>query len=250
MTAMIRPGRRHAEHGFTLIEVLAAVAIGSAVIAATAALIHNVAVNFDRSTGLVGKADQLLLAVERLAADLGSSRLVPLADGAKGRVAFVGAPSQLRFVASGGAASGPEGEEVVSLSVEDIDGVSHLIRRRAPWLGLRTPFDSVALHDSVDLIEGQIEIVFAFGSVAADGKLAWSDNWHDQPLLPRLVRLTVRDRASGAELVPGVQFVLRADAPIGCAKSGAGAGCLTGTGGSQGAPADKSATDKPQGARG
>ncbi len=44
--------RVRATRGFTLIEVLAALAIGSAVIAATAVLINNVALNFDRRTGL------------------------------------------------------------------------------------------------------------------------------------------------------------------------------------------------------
>ena len=50
--------------------------------------------------------------------------------------------------------------------------------------------------------------------------------------LPRLVRLTVRDRASGADLLPGVQFTLRADAPMGCAQPGANADCVTGKSGS------------------
>lgn len=44
---MSTPPRRvvHASRGFTLIEVLAALAIGSAVIAATAVLINNVALD-------------------------------------------------------------------------------------------------------------------------------------------------------------------------------------------------------------
>ncbi|MFN5037228.1 MAG: type II secretion system protein J, partial [Bradyrhizobium sp.] len=79
---MSTPPRRvvHASRGFTLIEVLAALAIGSAVIAATAVLINNVALNFDRRTGLVGKTDQLLLAVEPRPAALGGAR--PRAHGA------------------------------------------------------------------------------------------------------------------------------------------------------------------------
>jgi prepilin-type N-terminal cleavage/methylation domain-containing protein len=232
--------RRSAELGFTLIEVLAALAIGAAVIAAIAALIHNVALNFDRGTGLAGKADQLLLAVERMAADLGSARFIARAGGAKAALAFVGGPSQVRFVAAG-----RQGEEMVSLTVEDINDVTHLVRRRAPWLGSRTPFEGVVLRDPIDLIEGKVDIAFAFGSIAADGTPAWSDNWRDQPLLPQLVRLTIRDRASGVELLPGMQFVLRADAPIGCAQSGANSGCLTGAS-SQGSPA----SERPPGARG
>ncbi len=225
----MRLGMRNAAPGFTLIEVLAALAIASVVIIATAALIHNVALNFDRGTGRVGKADRLLLAVERLAADFGSARLVE--TGANNAMAaFAGTPTEVKFVAAGGVATGPRGEEVVSLSVEQIDGVSHLVRRRAAWLGPRTPFENVVLRDPVHLLDGQVDITFAYGRIAADGALTWSDTWSGQPVLPRLVRLEIRNRADGAELVPGAEFVLRADAPIACALPGATAGCLTGKG--------------------
>jgi general secretion pathway protein J len=219
--------------GFTLIEVLAALAIGSVVIVATAALIHNVALNFDRRTGLVGRADQLLLAIERLAADFGAARLVPQplgpqsAGGGDRIAAFIGGPAEVKFVAAGGTATGPQGEEVVSLTVEERDDTSQLVRRRAPWRGPRTPFESIALRDPVQMLEGKVEISFAFGSLAADGTVTWSETWSGQPLLPRLVRLSIRDRASGAELVPAVEFAVRADAPIDCAQLGAKAACLT-----------------------
>ncbi|WP_027580560.1 prepilin-type N-terminal cleavage/methylation domain-containing protein [Bradyrhizobium sp. Ai1a-2] len=222
--------------GFTLIEVLAALAIGSVVIVATAALIHNVALNFDRRTGVVGRADQMLLAIERLAADFAAARLVsqslaPQSGGGGNRMAaFTGGPTEVKFVAAGGTVAGPQGEEVVSLTVEERDDRSQLVRRRAPWRGPRTPFETIALRDPVQMLEGKVEIAFAFGSLAADGTVTWSDTWSGQPLPPRLVRLSIRDRASGAELVPAVQFALRADAPISCARPGAKATCLTGRG--------------------
>lgn len=219
--------QRQATAGFSLIEVLAALAIASVVIVATAALIHNVALNFDRGTGGVGRADRLLLAVQRLSADFGSARLVPQSGGANVAAAFVGGPTQIKFVAAGGVATGPQGEEVISLTVEEADGTSRLVRRRAAWRGPQTQLDSLALRDPVKLIDGRIDIAFAFARIAPDGTTTWSETWIGQKLLPRLVRLTVRDRASGADLIPGAQFVLRADAPIGCAQSGANATCLT-----------------------
>lgn len=217
--------RVRATRGFTLIEVLAALAIGSAVIAATAVLINNVALNFDRRTGLVGKADQLLLAVDRIAADLGSARQVQQSGtGADAMVAFNGDATQVRFITG----SGNQGEEVVGLQIEQTDGVNYLVRRRARSLGQRTSFATTALRDPVQLIEGRVDMSFAFGSLGPDGTLSWNESWAGRPILPRLVRLTVRDRASGADLLRGVEFVLRADAPLGCAQSGAGAECVSG----------------------
>jgi general secretion pathway protein J len=223
------PATREAERGFTLIEVLAALAISSVVIIATAGLIHDVVLNFDRGTRGVNSAEHVLLAVERLATDFASARQVPQSgEGANAMVAFVGEPTRVKLVAAGGAATGPRGEELVSLTVEEKDGTSRLIRRRAAWLGPRTAFESVALRDPVSLIDGNIDIAFAFGRVAPNGAVTWADTWNAQPLLPRLVRLTVRDRASGAELIPGTEFVLRADAPIGCAAPEASTTCLSG----------------------
>ena len=244
MMVAIQSGVR-TTRGFTLIEVLAALAIGSAVIAATAMLINNVALNFDRRTGLVGKADQLLLAVDRIAADLGSARQVlQSGSGADTIVAFNGDAAQVRFITG----SGNQGEEVVSLQVEETDGVTHLVRRRARSLGERTAFASVTLGDPVQLIEGQVDMSFTFGSLDSDGTLSWNETWSGRPILPRLVRLTIRDRASGADLLRGVQFVLRADAPIGCAQGEAGAECVSGK---PAAPKQtEPAKDAPAGGRG
>jgi len=53
--------------GFTLMEVLAALAIAFVIILATTGLIRNVAREFDRGTRGVNEAERLMLAVERLA---------------------------------------------------------------------------------------------------------------------------------------------------------------------------------------
>ena len=71
---VMRSARRR--DGFTLIEVLAALAITSVIIAATVTLIHMVAGNFDRATRGVDAADGLMLAVQRLASDFSAARYV------------------------------------------------------------------------------------------------------------------------------------------------------------------------------
>src|SRR3954454_24666968 len=80
--------------GFTLVEVLAALAIASVIIMASAALIHNVALFFDRGTRAVTEAERLMLAVERLAGDFGSARFVPRrTEQRTAAAAFAGEPS-------------------------------------------------------------------------------------------------------------------------------------------------------------
>ena len=96
--------------GFTLIEVLAALAIASVIIMASTALIHNVALFFDRGTRGVTEAERLMLAVERLAGDFSSARFVPRrTEAGTAAAAFALAErtaASIVFVGAGRAASG------------------------------------------------------------------------------------------------------------------------------------------------
>jgi len=78
----------------------------------------------------------------------------------------------------------------------------------------------------VVLVEGALDITFTFGSIAPNGALVWSESWIDQSTLPRFVRLILRDRATGSDLLGEADFVVRADAPPGCGRPGAATNCL------------------------
>ena len=112
--------------GFTLVEVLAALAIASVIIMASAALIHNVALFFDRGTRAVTEAERLMLAVERLAGDFGSARFVwrRTEDGAAAAFAAERAsserPASIIFVGAGRAVSTPSvDDDLISLTIEE-----------------------------------------------------------------------------------------------------------------------------------
>jgi general secretion pathway protein J len=219
-------------HGFTLLELLAALAIAAVIIAASSALVRNVALRFDQGTRTVSDGERLILAIERLAADIGSARFVLQKSGDRSAqssppLAFVGEPARIVFVGPGGVAAN-QGEEAVSLTVEQEDDVTRLVRRRAPWFGPRTRFEELSFSDPVTLLEGKYFISFAFGQITQNGTLAWSDAWKGQASLPRFVRLNLRDRATGANLLPGTEFVIRADASGGCVQ-GDSAACSTGS---------------------
>jgi prepilin-type N-terminal cleavage/methylation domain-containing protein len=220
--------------GFTLVEVLAALAIASVIIMASAALIHNVALFFDRGTRGVTEAERLILAVERLAGDFGSARFVSrrTEDGAAAAFAAEQANSERRasiiFVGAGRAASTPRAEDdLISLMVEEDGEVRRLVRRRATWPGPRARFEDVTPQDPVVLIEGRLDISFVFGRVTPDGALAWYASWAGERVLPRYVRLMLRDRATGADLLGEADFVVRANAPAACGRADAALACLS-----------------------
>jgi prepilin-type N-terminal cleavage/methylation domain-containing protein len=221
--ALSRQGSR--EQGFTLIELLAALAIASVILAAVGGLVRIVVLNFDRGTRAVSDGERLILAIERLAADFGAARFV-MTPG-DGSAAFIGEGARIIFVGPGGVSFNQKGEEVVGLTVEQEDDVTRLVRRSAAWPGPRTRLEDVTLGDPVTLLEGNLVISFDFGRLNDGGALAFNDGWRGQPGLPRVVRLGLRDRATGADVIAATDFVIRADASGGCGQqnpSGCGSG--------------------------
>jgi prepilin-type N-terminal cleavage/methylation domain-containing protein len=221
--------------GFTLIEVLAALAVSSVIIAATVTLIHMVAGNFDRGTRGVDAADSLMLAVQRLASDFSSAGYVVWTTQTGPALAFKAEqddgekPARIIFVSGRSSESGLRTDEVVSLTIEQTDEATRLVRRRAAWTGPDTLIDHLSPQDAVVLLEGNLDISFVFGRLAPGRGLVWSTAWIGETTLPRFVRLVLRDRATGANPLGEADFIVRADAPLACGRSDAGTDCLSHT---------------------
>lgn len=245
--------RHDARSGFTLIEMVAAFAIASVVILATAALLHNVAFSFDRGTDRVVGGERLAAAASRLAADIAAAGFVLQKTPAGIMPAFSGAPDRVVFVTFQPTHTGPwrvqpefGGQEVVSLAVEADGDTSQIVRRRGAWSGPRMPFANVTLGDDVVLLQGTFDASFKFARASPDGALTWVDSWSGEKTLPRLVKLTLRDRASGGDLLGGAAFAIRADAPLSCAAADANLDCLTAPDGKRARPAQPQATPQQQ----
>jgi prepilin-type N-terminal cleavage/methylation domain-containing protein len=247
---MSKKGRdtRSGRDGFTLVEVLAALAITSVIIIASAALIRNVALYFDRGTRGATEAERLVLAVGRLAGDFSSARFVSrrTTDGAA--IAFAAEqengdrPASVVFVGAGGVGSSSSDDELVSLTVERDGDLRRLVRRQAKWPGGRARFEDVTPKDPVVLIEGKLDMSFEFGRPAPEGAPLWSSSWTGELALPRYVRLILRDRETGADLLGEATFVVRADAPPACGRSSADLACLSEP---LSAPASPSKSERP-----
>jgi prepilin-type N-terminal cleavage/methylation domain-containing protein len=215
---------RTGRDGFTLVEVLAALAISSVIIIASAALIRNVALYFDRGTRGATEAERLMLAVGRLAGDFGSARFVSRLTANGAAIAFAAEQASVVFVGAGGVASRSSDDELVSLTVERDGDLERLVRRRATWPGQRARFEDVTPQDPVVLIEGKLDISFAF---APDGAQVWYASWTGQSVLPHYVRLMLRDRDKGVDLLGEADFVVRANAPPACGRTEATPACLS-----------------------
>lgn len=211
-----------ASAGFTLIETLAAFAIFALIIAGVGLLLHDGVFFFDRGTRAADQQEELSLAMDCLRRDFGSARFVVQKTAKSAKAAFVAGPAvddgptMIRFITSG-RTSGSSGLDVVGLSVETLDGVTELVRRRTIWTGPRMHLDDAALSDAVVLIKGKFDITFAFSDLTADGKLTWHDGWTGEDGLPHSVRMTLQDASAGPDVRINAEFPIHADAQASCA---------------------------------
>jgi hypothetical protein len=133
------------------------------------------------------------------------------------------------FVGGRSSESGLGTDEVISLTIEQTDEATRLVRRRAAWTGPDMPIDRISPHDAVVLLEGNLDISFVFGWFMPGRGLVWSTAWSGEKMLPRFVRLVLRDRTTGANPLGEADFIVRADAPLACGRSDAGTDCLSHT---------------------
>jgi prepilin-type N-terminal cleavage/methylation domain-containing protein len=218
---MIATGENRA--GFTLVEMLAALAIVSMIILSAGTLIHQGAFFFDRGTRAIDENEQIALAIDCLTRDFGAVRFVSQTTANGTGVAFSGVSASAEddakvvFITAGGRAAGPQGEEVVSMTVETNDESAQLVRRRSAWYGPRTRLEDARPGEAVILLKGKFSASFSFSKIAQDGNIVWYDNWTNEKSLPHSVRLNMHDQSTGVDLV-GAIFPVHADAPPACAK--------------------------------
>jgi general secretion pathway protein J len=219
---MITRRRRFAdEAGFTLIEVLMATLLMTVILGALATVTAQWLPNWNRGMARVARAERLAIGLERIAADLSVAEMIPINADIRAPL-FEGAELSVTFVRTAVGPNTRPGLEIIRLIEKaDSQGLA-LVRERAPFAPM--PADAqLRFADQVVLIRAPFRVSFSY----AGPDQVWQKEWRGQRQLPEMIRISVRDIATGQVLNVSSAAIVHVHAPAECARAKNPAQCLS-----------------------
>lgn len=217
--------RRHRQTraGFTLIEVLMATALMGAILAALATVTAQWLPNWNRGFARVQRNEQLALGLQRLAADLAAAEFVTRSR-ASIEPFFDGTELALTLVRTSIGPNSRGGLDVVRIGETGSDRGPALVRTRTAFLPVDDPRNQMPANfsDPVVLVRAPFRVTFSY----AGPDRAWKNTWRGAPVLPRAIRITVRDTTTGLTLAVSTAAIVHAELSVDCVKAEQAGDCL------------------------
>jgi general secretion pathway protein J len=210
--------------GFTLIETLAATALMGMIMVLLAMISAQWMPNWNRGMARVQQDEDLALAIDRVAADLAAAEFVPASRQVL-QPFFVGKSSSVTFVRTALSPNARAGLEFVRFAEVRSDHGAVLVRTQAPFalLDAEQKRTTTRFTGPITLIRAPYRISFAYAGLDR----VWRDEWQRQPLLPRAVRLTVRDTNTQRAIAASTATLLHVEIPADCIAAKSFADCVT-----------------------
>ena len=208
--------RRASEGGFTLIEAIVALALMSLVLYALANITAQWLPNWNRGVGRVQRAEEIGIALQRIAADVAAAEYVPANRDAR-RPLFDGSELSMTFVRTAVGPNSGVGLDIVHFGETKDRGEFVAVRSRARFAPLpigSSLSEQVHFGDPVVLLHAPFRLSFAY----AGSDRVWKNTWQDAGKLPALIRLTVRDAASERVLSLSTIASIHAQVPPDCTR--------------------------------
>ena len=206
MSAAPRRGRA-GEAGFTLIEVLMATLLMTVILGALATVTSQWLPNWNRGMARVQRAERLSMGLDRIVADLAVAEMMPVNGDAKAPL-FEGSELSVTFLRTAVGPNARPGFEIIRfVEKADSEGLA-LVRERAPFAPM--PSDAqIRFVDQTVLIRLPFRVTFSY----AGPDHVWQPDWRGQMELPDMVRVTVRDSATGQVLAVSRAATVHINAP-------------------------------------
>ena len=217
-------GSTEGQHGFTLVEVLAALAVASLIIVSLNLASTAVRQGVEKTRQNLGSQAAVSAAAglfQRDAARIAKLRRAGSAEPAG--YLFEGSARQMIYPLSEFEGVSQGGLYLVRLRTENDDGGTQLIRDRAPLLPGEAAIEDRSWSDAVVLLEGPFDIGFAYRAQRT-GQRDWTESWDATDAMPEQIRLTIEDSATGRLRAPVIVQSLLVDAEVECAAPPANCG--------------------------
>ena len=208
------------EAGFTMIEVLLATMLMTVILAALATVTAQWLPNWNRGMARVQRTERLAMGLDRILADLSVAEMIPINSDANTPV-FDGSELGVTFVRTAvGPNANPGLEFVRFIEKADNQGPA-MVRERAPFTPM--PSDAeVRFTDQVVLTRLPYRLTFSY----AGPDQVWQPNWRGQKQLPDMIRVVVRDGASGRVRGVSTTAVVHTNGWAECARAKDARECL------------------------
>jgi general secretion pathway protein J len=216
---VVRGRVRSGEAGFTMIEVLLATLLMTVILAGLATVTAQWLPNWNRGIARVQRAERLAIGLDRIVADLSVAEFVPVNSDAKTPL-FDGSELAVTFLRTAVGPNMRPGLEVIRfIEKADSQGLA-MVRERAPFTPM-PPDAQLRFADQVVLVRAPLRVTFSY----AGPDQVWQPEWRGQTQLPDMIRVTVRDSATGRVLAVSRAVTVHINLPAECVRSKDAAKC-------------------------
>jgi general secretion pathway protein J len=220
---MSNPAVSAGDAGFTLVEALIATLLMGVIMAALATVTAQWLPGWDRGIGRLQQVEAMAVGLDRLVNDVAAAEIVstgdvkapPFFDGGGLSVTFV------RTILNPNATRGLELVRIAGTSDERGPVVVRSTAAFAPGGADAGSADTVLFSNPVAMIRGPFSVAFSY----AGPDRVWHDDWHQQPTLPRAVRVLLRDAVTSTTLAVSTATLVRVELPAMCTWATTVAGC-------------------------
>jgi general secretion pathway protein J len=231
---LVREAAQSRDAGFTLVEALVSTLLMSIILAMLATITAQWLPSWNDGFSRLQRIQLLAVALDRLTDDLAAAQFISVGPDNSPPL-FYGDDSSVTFVRTTLAPNADSGLQVVRIAETSDDTGPALVRSTAPLpigTGQATDADTFDFVNPVVLIRSPYRVSFSY---AGPDRL-WRNDWHNQLVLPRAVRIEIRDDATSALLTASTSTRVYAELPASCARTGNISNCAV-----AGAPASSTA---------
>ncbi len=232
------PTRRAREAGFTLIETLIATALMAAILAALATVTAQWLPNWNRGFARIQRSEGLALGIDRLVGDLAAAQFIT-AGREFTQPVFEGGALAVMLVRPTFGPNALPALDVVRIAETAAERGRVLVRTHAPYVPIVTGVNDRIqpnFTDPVVLIREPYRVSFSY----AGPDRVWKQSWRNSDVLPRAIRVMIRDLATEQILAVSTATPVHVELPAQCVSAQKVASC---TGAQQQQPPEGAATD-------